>query len=350
MNTKAEKIKNFDANGIGIDNGNFIGLPFEYAESDIVIIPVPWDVTVSYNDGTSSAPFEIQAASLQVDLHDHDVKDAWQKGLYMFPIDDSAFEQNKKLRKKAKKVIRFLEKGESIEGHKKIEHILDEINTKCERLHDDVYKVSKKIIEDNKLPVVLGGDHSTPYGLIKAISEKYNNFGILQIDAHCDLRKAYEGFTYSHASIMYNVIQFKNVKKLVQVGIRDYCEDELHEIKKSNGRITTFFDADLKTAAYEGKTWKIQCEEIVKQLPQKVYLSFDIDGLDSKLCPGTGTPVAGGLEYHQAVMLIKEVWKSGRTIIGLDLNEVCSKIGGEWNANVGARMLYKLCNVARATW
>jgi len=350
MSTKDEKIKNFDANGVGVDNGNFIGLPFNYEESDIVIIPVPWDVTVSYNDGTSSAPFEIQAASLQVDLHDHDVKDAWKKGIYMFPVDDSIYDKNKKLRKKAKKLIAHYEDGGTIDDDKKYIKLVDKINAECEKLNNYVYAKSKKIVEDNKLPVVLGGDHSTPYGLIKALNEKHNNFGILQIDAHCDLRNAYEEFTFSHASIMFNAIQLKSVKKLVQVGIRDYCEDELNTILHSKNNIVTFFDADLKTSAYNGKTWKTQCEEIVKLLPQKVYISFDIDGLDTRFCPGTGTPVPGGLDYHQAVMLVQEVWKSGRTIIGLDLNEVSTTVGGEWNANVGARLLYKLCNIARATW
>ncbi len=132
------------------------------------------------------------------------------------------------------------------------------------------------------------------WALSKALSgDIHGSFGILQIDAHADLRVAYEGFTYSHASIMYNVLQqIPQVKKLVQVGIRDYCDEELQMIKDSNGRITTFFDKDIKAQQYEGVTWKEICTKIVDSLPQKVYISFDIDGLDPKaVLPNTGTPV-----------------------------------------------------------
>ena len=131
--------------------------------------------------------------------------------------------------------------------------------------------------------------------LRKAIAEKFGDFGILQIDAHCDLREAYEGFVYSHASIMYNALEeIPAITRLVQVGIRDYCEEEWEYIRQSNGRIVTYFDKDIKERQYEGDNWKAIADEIIQQLPEKVYLSFDIDGLDPKLCPNTGTPVQGG--------------------------------------------------------
>src|SRR5690606_2133030 len=118
---------------------------------------------------------------------------------------------------------------------------------------------------------------------------------VLQIDAHADLRRAYEGFQYSHASIMYNILEeIPAVTKLVQVGIRDYCDEEFEAITKSQGRIVTFFDRDLKAGAYQGKTWDQQTDEIIRELPERIYISFDIDGLDPKLCPNTGTPVPGG--------------------------------------------------------
>jgi agmatinase len=174
-----------------------------------------------------------------------------------------------------------------------------------------------------------------------SLASNHDSFGILQIDAHADLREAYEGFDYSHASVMYNALELAQVDKLVQVGVRDFCEEELFRIQKSHGRIKTFFDQDIKTAAFEGKTWQTQCIEIIKTLPEKVYISFDIDGLDPKLCPSTGTPVPGGLDFAQAMYLIKEVVKSGRTIIGCDLNEVAPGVN-EWDANVGARVLYRM--------
>ena len=191
----------------------------------------------------------------------------------------------------------------------------------------------------------MGGDHSTPLGFFKAIGENKGEFGILQIDAHCDLRDAYEGFQYSHASIMFNALaEVPQLSKLVQVGIRDYCEEEVDYINNSEGRVVTFFDKQLKERQFEGETWKAICDSIVDALPQQVYISFDIDGLDPKLCPNTGTPVAGGFEAEQVYYLFRRVLESGRKLIGFDLNEV-SASHDEWDANVGARVLFKLCNL-----
>jgi agmatinase len=146
---------------------------------------------------------------------------------------------------------------------------------------------------------------------------------------------------------MYNVLQeIPQVKKLVQVGIRDYCDEELEIIEQNTDRIATFFDKQIKERQYEGETWKKICEDIVAQLPQKVYISFDIDGLDPKLCPNTGTPVPGGFEMEQIFYLFKTLKASGRNIIGFDLNEVSTGEAGADSIDgiVGARVLYKLCN------
>jgi agmatinase len=132
----------------------------------------------------------------------------------------------------------------------------------------------------------------------------------------------------------------------VQVGIRDYCLEERDVIFHSENRVKTFFDQALKEELYEGETWKKICKKIIKKLPQKVYISFDIDGLDPKLCPNTGTPVAGGFELSQIFYLFKLLFESGRQVIGFDLNEVGN---AEWDANVGARVLYKLSILQAAT-
>ncbi|RYG42518.1 MAG: hypothetical protein EOO01_23005 [Chitinophagaceae bacterium] len=212
-------------------------------------------------------------------------------------------------------------------------------------LNDWVYLQTGKLLNAGKLVVLLGGDHSTPLGFFKAVGEKFGDFGILQIDAHCDLRKAYEGFVYSHASIMYNALEeIPSVKKLVQVGIRDYCEEELDYIRSSNGRVYTLFDQQIKERMYEGDSWKMIVDDIVNALPQQVHLSFDIDGLDPSLCPRTGTPVQGGFQTEQIFYLLKKVLQSGRRITSFDLVEV-GVSHNEWDENVGARVLYKLCNL-----
>jgi agmatinase len=195
----------------------------------------------------------------------------------------------------------------------------------------------------------VGGDHSTPLGFYKAIAEKHGEFGILQVDAHCDLREAYENFKYSHASIMYNALkEIPQLIRLVQLGTRDYSMSEVDYINNSNGRVVTYFDKGIKERGYEGETWQQIVNEIVPQLPQKVYISFDIDGLDPKLCPNTGTPVQGGFETQQLYYLFRKIIDSGRSLIGFDLNEVGISTN-EWDENVGARVLFKLCNLMIAS-
>jgi agmatinase len=131
------------------------------------------------------------------------------------------------------------------------------------------------------------------------------------------------------------------------VGIRDYCEEEMDYVAESNGRIEVLFDQQINEAMFVGTSYHDICMSAIDKLPQNVYISFDIDGLDPTLCPGTGTPVAGGLSLPQSFYLLKLLASSGRTIIGFDLCEVGS--ASEWDGNVGARVLYKLANLMAAT-
>jgi agmatinase len=341
--SKSEKIKNFDPNNLGDKNANIFGLPFTTTEADLVIIPVPWEVTVSYSAGTALGPQAIFDASFQVDLYDPEIKDAWKTGIAMDEIPRAVAAKSKALRKKAETCIRMLEDGKTPEKSQVLRKAQSEINAACKEMNSWVKKRCLHFMNKNKLVALLGGDHSTPLGMMQALAEKNDSFGILQIDAHADLRDSFEGFTYSHASIMFNALQIPQVSKLVQVGIRDYCEAEAELVKKSKGRIRCFYDRDIKNRQYEGDTWKETCKDIVDALPQNIYLSFDIDGLDPKLCPNTGTPVAGGFEAEQVLFLIDQVLKSGKTILAFDINEVAPG-KDEWDANVGARMLYRIAN------
>lgn len=334
--------KDFDPNGVGLKNGNFIGLPFSEQTANVVLIPVPWDVTVSYREGTALAPRAILDASVQLDLFDSDVNEAWKLGLFMFPPDKGILSNRNELRPKATEYIDFLENGGDISRNPEMTTALDAINNGCEKLNDWVYQQSQKLLKDEKLVGIVGGDHSTPFGFLNALSEKHSEFGILQIDAHHDLRNSYEGFTHSHASIFYNALEIKEISKLVQVGVRDYCLEEVEKVALENERITVFYDHQLKENNYQGWNWNRQCEKIIEELPEQVYISFDIDGLDPKLCPNTGTPVPGGLGFSEVLFLIKELVNSGRKIIGFDMCEVGNN---EWDASVGARILYKLSNL-----
>ena len=342
-------LSNFNPNSVGNPNYNIFGLPTTEAEARLVILPIPWEVTVSYNAGTARAPDHICRASLQVDLFDPDIKDAWRQGFYMRTPDKKILMKSDYLRKEAELYINYISQGEVVEENKFMCKTLKEINQGSLFLNDWVYEQTRDLIKQGKLVGVLGGDHSTPLGFFKALGDTYGEFGILQIDAHCDLRKAYEGFNYSHASIMYNALeQIPHLKKLVQVGIRDYSEDEMEYRDMAADRIVIFFDKDIKERQFEGDTWKQIVDEIISHLPQNVLISFDIDGLDPKLCPHTGTPVHGGLQTDQVFYLFKKLLQSGRKLIGFDLNEV-GVSNGEWDENVGARVLYKLCNLMIAS-
>lgn len=338
-------LSQFDPNSVGNPNNNIFGLPFEEADAALVIVPVPWEVTVSYRGGTARAPEHVFNASLQIDLFDPDVQDGWKQGFFMRSPDKKVLMKSDYLRKEAELYINYIANGDRVEDNKFMCKTLKEINEGSVFMNNWVYEQTKELLDSGKLVALLGGDHSTPLGFFKAIAEKHGDFGILQIDAHCDLRVAYEGFKYSHASVMYNALnEIPHLSKLVQVGIRDYCEEEWDLIRGSNFRVVTYFDKEIKERQYEGQTWKLIADEIVSHLPEKVFISFDIDGLDPKLCPHTGTPVQGGFETEQIFYLFKKVLQSGRSIIGFDLNEV-GVSNNEWDENVGARVLFKLCNL-----
>lgn len=329
----------FDPNAIGIPNGNFFGLPINNKDAEIVLVSVPWDATVSYGKGTAMGPEAIMRASLQVDLFDEKVPDAWKVAIGTMPIGEKLYSINEKTRKEAEKVIMGLETGASELSLKKG---IDYVNSASEALNDYVECSCDTYMKNGKMVGVVGGEHSVPFGLVKTLSKYHNDFGILHIDAHADLREAYEGFTYSHASIMFNILKnIPAVSKLVQVGIRDYCSAE-SELISTDTRIASFTDSSIRRGLYEGATWKSICDKIISSLPQKVYISFDIDGLSGIYCPGTGTPVPGGLDFPEADYLLHQLAISPKEIIGFDLCEVSPSDSGEWDANVGARILYKL--------
>lgn len=332
----------FDPNGPAGANSGIFGLPYTEAQAQLIFIPVPWDVTVSYAAGAAKGPTAILEASRQVDLFLADVPQAWKNAMYMLPLPVEWRKRSKKARKYAEAYIHLLTEHPEQAFSEKAKRILAFVNTECTAMNDWVYTQAKKYLRAGKQVAIIGGDHSTPLGLMKALNEKHS-YSILQIDAHADLRVAYEDFTYSHASIMYNALQLSNVQKIVQVGIRDWCQQEQDIVDKSKGRVVMFTDEKLKNEKYSGKIWSRQCDEIIEQLGNKVYISLDIDGLDPKLCPNTGTPVPGGLEFHEVLLLIKKVVQSGRELIGFDVVEVAPG-KDEWDANVGARLIYQIAN------
>lgn len=337
-------LSTFDVNRAGNPNNNIFGLPFSEQDARLVILPVPWEVTVSFGSGTARSAEQIFKASLQVDLLDTDYPENWRQGFFLKDTDKKILLKSDYLRKEAELYIDYISTGEIVGNNQFMCKTLKEVNEGGILLNNWVHHQTKSLLENGKLVCLLGGDHSTPFGFIKALAEKHSDFGILQIDAHCDLREAYEGFVYSHASIMYNVLnEIPEVRNIVQVGVRDLSHGEWEYLQNNKHRIITYFDKDIRIRQYEGETFKQIVQDIVSKLPQKVYITFDIDGLDPKLCPSTGTPVQGGFETEQVFYLINAIHKAGKQIIGFDLCEVSAGDTG-WDANVGARVLFKLCN------
>lgn len=343
MSTKQHKIDTFDPSQPGLADASIYGLPFTAEESEIIVVPVPWEVTVSYGAGASEGPDAIMEASFQVDLLHQQFPDLWKLGIYLDEAPENWATNSAKYKSLAQPIIEALENGEDVETFPALQADLDKINKATSQLNQEVKDKVLSWMNQGKKVILLGGDHSTPLGYYQALASKYDNFGILHFDAHMDLRIAYEGFTHSHASIMYNAIQLPQISKLVQVGIRDFSQQEVEVIQNSN-KVKVYTDADLKTNAFEGKNWKDQCEEILSNLPQNVCISFDIDALERWYCPNTGTPVPGGLTFEQATYLLDKLGTSGKNIIGMDLVEVAPG-EDDWDGNVGARLLFHMCGV-----
>jgi agmatinase len=305
-----------------------------------VLVPVPWEATVSYGAGTANGPAAILKASRQVDLLDRETGKPYAGGIAMLEIPAEVRAWSDEARALALPVIANGGAGDA----PALQAAVAAVDALGARMNHWVYEQTRRLLQAGKLVGVVGGDHSTPLGAIRAIAEVHPGLGVLHLDAHADLRNAYEGFRFSHASIMYNVLtEVPQVARIVQVGIRDFSEDEDALIRSTPERLRTYFDPDLRRLLFDGEPWSRLAGRIVADLPHDVYLSVDIDAFDPTLCPHTGTPVVGGLSFAEACTLFRTVVESGRRIVGFDLNEVAPDPEGrsEWDGNVGARVLYK---------
>ncbi len=351
----------FDPNAAADLSSGVFGLPFTRDQAAVIIIPVPYEATVSYGGGTEAGPEAVRVASAQVDLLDRRFGEAWHAGLFMEDADPRFCEWGRAARKLAQPII---EQGGATPDDAPT---VAEIDAICASVNDLVRERAAAALAEGKVPCLLGGEHAVSLGAIRACAEARGEIGILQIDAHMDLRDAFEGFRYSHASVMHNALQeIPGVARLVQVGIRDFSKGETDYAASLGDRVFTHYDDDLFDAQARGESFATSCARIVSQLPDKVYLTFDIDGLDPALCPNTGTPVPGGLGFREASLLLHTLAKSGKQIVGCDLVEVAPAPAAddaddadtdadadttadptnEWDANVGARILFRLCMAA----
>lgn len=309
------------------------GLDKRLDQSDIIVVPVPWEGTVSYRRGTSQGPEKILEASEQIDYFHPDFEQFYEQGIFMLDISDLWKEKS-------------IEVSTALDSYRqsgyKDHSLLFPVNDVCVDLQEWIESQILSVIQLGKKCVVLGGEHSVSYGALRAYTQVYDSFGVLQIDAHADLRESYEGVRFSHASVMREALGLAQIEKLVQVGVRDCCEEEMAYIGSNRDRISSFTDWDLKQSMFKGHSWEYLCQQIISECPEQVYISFDIDGLSPACCPNTGTPVPGGLSFEQVFYLIKLLVDSGRQIIGYDLVEVAGK-SHDINIITGMRALYYGC-------
>ncbi len=318
------------------------GYETKWQDCALALVPVPWEVTVSYGAGSSCGPSAILQASPQLDLYTYDKSFSIEKHpIYFCPENPELKEKNNLNKKKAQKIIKYLESHCQLDPEN--QKLLTDVNQACENMVSFIYNECQAHLAKEKKVAIVGGDHSSPLGLIKALSENYENYDVLHIDAHLDLRKSYQGFKHSHASIMYNVLQLENrPENLVSVGIRDYCQEEMELVESQNG-VCSFTDHFIQQQKLSGTPWLKICDQILNQLKNPTYISFDIDGLDPVLCPNTGTPVPGGLNFSEAQFLLEKL-SQHQKVIGFDLCEVSPNLQtkDEWDGNVGSRILFLL--------
>ena len=329
-------MKPLDPNAAAAPDSGIFGLTDPPEDARVVLVPVPWEATTSYGGGTVDGPRAILQASRQVDLFDIETGRPYAAGIALLPESADVRRWNDAAQRAVRTIL-----ADDAAANAGLRTQVDELS---ERMNAYVQSTVQRWLDLGKLVGVVGGDHSVAFGAIAAHAARYPGLGILHFDAHADLRRAYSGFEWSHASIMENVVRrVPAVSKLVQVGIRDLCEEEHERIAASRGRVRTYYDAELARERFGGVSWAQQVERMLEDLPRDIYVSFDIDGLDPVLCPHTGTPVPGGLSFQEACYVLSALVASGRRIVGFDLVEVAPAAdGSEWDGNVAARLLYKL--------
>ncbi len=327
--------------GLFPDEGLF-GLETTVEDAAAVVVPVPFEGTVSYGTGTSDGPAAVLRASRQVERFCVQTGRPDRAGIAMLDIPSDVRSWSDEAQHLVANTIR------AGGGDGSEDPTLARVNELCANMNAWVRATCDGLLEQGKLVFTLGGDHSVAFGALEAHAARYPRMGVLHLDAHFDMRPAYEGFTWSHASVIYNALErIDGISRFVHVGVRDFCEAEYRRSSESHGRSMPYLDQAIADRMSTGEPWRDIATEIVKRLPRDVYITFDVDFLEPSLCPGTGTPVPGGANFHRAVSLLDAIAHGGRRIVGADLCEVAPSPGDrEWNGNVGARLLYKMIGFA----
>jgi agmatinase len=272
---------------------NFAALPPHYSEfetSKVVILPVPYDSTTTWRSGSRDGPLAIIDASQHLELYDHELdREVHLAGIHTLP------ELQPSMKGPEETVMR-------------------------------VHEVASDLIRKGKFVVMLGGEHSLTVGMVKAFRERFDSLSVLQLDAHADLRDAYEDSKYSHACVMRRVLEYCPI---VQVGVRSLCEEE-HRFLTQN-QMQPFFAEGLP----------LDIDGIVSALSTDVYVTIDLDVLDPSIMSAVGTPQPGGISWHEILKILRRVAET-RRIVGCDLVELCPAEGPPSCAFLASKLAYKL--------
>lgn len=311
-------------------------------DARVWLLPIPFDATTSYRPGTVRGPEAILAASGQLELIDPIFGDAAQR-IWMEPIEQVLADLSARCRSLAEPIVA---QGAAAQGDAES---LAEINRAGETIRARTREHMLMTMDAGRLPGLVGGEHSVSLGAIEACAERHPGLGVLQIDAHMDLRDAYQGMAHSHASVMRNALErCPGLARLVQVGIRDFGVDEI-EYARTDPRVATMFDHAIAEQLAGGRPMLSIIDEAIAALPERVYITVDIDGLDPSLCPSTGTPVPGGLSFQHLSLLLDRLARTGRVIVGFDVVEVApgpGPLGSCIDSIMGARTLLRVCGAA----
>ena len=289
---------------------NFLALEKQhsnYDNSNIVILPVPYEYTVSYGKGTERGPAAIINASHYVEFYDEE----FQKELCFG------------------KGIATLE-------------YMDFRNIKDSEALNMITEKVRSLLKKDKFVVTLGGEHTISQAPIRSYYEKYPEMSVLQFDAHSDLRNEYEGTPLSHACVMARAAGFFPPGKITQVGIRAQCKEEAEFIKKNN--VKTFYASSIRKGEH-GKDWQ---KKVCDSLAKEIYITFDVDYFDPSIMPSTGTPEPDGFLYSETLDIFREIRNSGRKIIGFDVVELAPVEGLSHPDMTVASLVYKMLNFALA--
>ena len=304
-------------------------------------------MSLKVRNGSSYAPDAIIEASRTIDFFEPMAPNSWRKGIATAPIDYAIQDMSHRLRSDAERIVKVYDKqGATTFDSLVYERSLRRVNEGFQALNTNIYEQSKRWLKRGKIVGLVGGDQSTAYGHIRAVAEHYGSLGVLHIDSSCNLKRCHQGFEYSHASVMYNVLRdVPQVERLVGVGVRAFTPEEWQRAE-TDPRIKLFTGQSIWSRHFEGVLWSTICDEVVESLPQNVYVSLDINGLTIECSPHTGMVVAGGIRFPEVVYLLGKIVDSGRKVVGFDLSEVVPDMDDKTGAQIASRLLYNVCSMA----